>query len=162
MSQTNIKQFPSNKHLLLTKEGLDELRAKLDNLRKERYVLCNELRDIDPDERVDHIMSTDAIKMLELNEAEVSRIADVLQNSAIIAKDEHPSDVRIGSTVNLRFGNHTVEYTLVDPIEADPSANKISEKSPLGSALIGKKAHEHISFVAPRGMVYSYQLDYIA
>ena len=162
MRQKSIKQLPSNKHLLLTKEGLDELRAKLDNLRKVRYELCNDLRNIEPNERTDHIMSTDAVKMLEINEAEVSKIADVLSNAQAITKDEHPSDVKIGSTVNLRFGDHTVEYTLVHPIEADPSAHKISEKSPLGSALIGKKPHEHISFVAPKGIVYNYQLDYIA
>lgn len=161
MNHINIKQFPSNKHYFLTKQGLDELKAELDNLRKERYSVCNELRILDADEKKDHILSTDAIKMLEINESEVSKIADILLNSREIDKDENPSDVHIGSTVNLRFGQHTVEYTLVDSIEADPSAYKISEKSPLGRALLGRHVHESIRFKAPKGKVYRYKLDYI-
>lgn len=161
MSRINIKQFPSNKHFFLTKEGLDELKAKLDALREERYRLCNQLRMMDPDEKVDHILSTDAIKKLEMNEKEVAKLADILLNAKTFSKNEKTSDVRVGSTVNLRFGDQTVAYTLVDPIEADPSANKISEDSPLGRALLGKKAHQKIRFVAPRGKVYSYKLEFI-
>ena len=162
MNHINIKQFPSNKHFLLTKEGLDELKSELDSLRRERYSLCNELRMLDPDEKKDHILSTDAIKMLEINEAEVEKIAEVLQNSQTLDKDDNPSDVHIGSTVNLRFGNHTVEYKLVDSIEANPSAHKISEKSPLGRALLGRHTHDSIRFRAPKGKVYRYKLEYIA
>ena len=162
MNHINIKKFPSNKHFLLTKEGLDELKSELDSLRRERFVLCNELRMLDPDERKDHILSTDAIKMLEINEAEVEKIAEVLQNSQTLDKDENPSDVRLGSTVNLRFGKHEVEYMLVDSIEANPSAHKISEKSPLGRALLGRHINEYIRFKAPRGKIYRYKLEYIA
>ena len=162
MRRINIKKFPSNKHFLLTKEGLDNLKSELDSLRKERYEICDGLRSLDPDEKKDYIFSTDAIKMLQLNENEVDEIADILLNSRTIDKDENPSDVRLGSTVNLRFGNHTVEYTLVDTIEADPSANKISEKSPLGQALLGRHAHEDISFKAPKGKEYRYKLEFIA
>lgn len=162
MSHINIKRIPSNKQYFLTKQGLDELKAELDNLRKERYSVCEELRMLDSDEKKDHILSTDAIKMLEINEAEVDQIADILLNSRELDKDENPSDVHIGSTVNLRFGQHTVEYTLVDSIEADPSANKISEKSPLGRALLGKHIHESIRFKAPKGKIYRYKLEFIA
>jgi transcription elongation factor GreA len=162
MNRINIKKFPSNKNFLLTKEGLDNLKAELDSLRKERYAICEELRSLDADEKQDHILSTDAIKMLQLNESEVNTISDVLLRSKVITKDENPSDVKLGSTVKLRFGDHTVEYTLVDTIEADPSVNKISEKSPLGLALLGRHAHEHIRFMAPKGKVYRYKLEYIA
>lgn len=145
------KYFPSNKHFYVTKEGLDGLRAQLDQLRKERHDVCNRLIGMDPKEKNDHILANDVIKMLEINEDDVMKIADVLQHAEVVAKTESTTDVKVGSTVDLQFEHQTLKYTLVSTIEADPSKNKISENSPLGKALLGKKEHETVAITTPKG-----------
>ena len=60
--------------------------------------------------------------------------------------------VRIGSTVELENGAKMV-YTIVGPVEADPLAGKISNESPIGSALMGKKAGDKVTIETPKGTV---------
>jgi len=162
MNYINIKYFPSNKHFYLTKKGLDEMKDRLDALRNERYSVCQHLRKMDPRERADYIFANDIIKKLDMNEAEVDRISEALQHSSVVTKEINSSSVKLGSIVNLRFEDRLVKYRLVETLEADPSHNKISEKSPLGRTLIGRKAHESVKFVTPIGKVFNCVVDSIA
>jgi transcription elongation factor GreA len=163
MNYKHIKQyFPSNKHFYLTKDGLDGLRAKLDHLRKQRFAICNQLMKMDSKEKIDFILTNDIIKILQINEEDVMKIADVLQHAELVKPDANPMDVRLGSTVNLQAGDQTFQYTLVSTIEADPSENKISENSPLGQALIGRKRRETISLTTPKGQKQQYKVLSIA
>ena len=157
----NHKYFPSNKHTYLTKEGLDELKSKLDELRTERFDVCDQLRKMDSKEKFEHILSTDAIKMLQMNESEVTKISEVL-NNAVTVNGNNKSDIQLGSRVDLKFGNNTLEFMLVDSIEADPSNHKISDKSPLGKALLSKKTKETVKLLSPRGKEYFYKVLHIA
>jgi transcription elongation factor GreA len=158
----NKFKFSSNKHVYLTKEGIDKMRARLDYLAKERYSMCNRLRHMDPKEKAEYILSADEIKMLQFHENEIQRISEVLQNASLLVKDRQATDVRLGSTVKLRMGGDTLEYTLVDPIEADPSGKKISKECPLGKALLGRKARELVKVKNSKGKMYSYEVLAIA
>jgi transcription elongation factor GreA len=158
MNYKNVKYFPSNKHFYLTKKGLDGLRKQLNSLRKEQIKMCRSLIDMDRKEKEEFIISTDAVNYLENIEAEVSKISDVLKRADIIQKNKTGSNVELGSTVFLESDNRKAEYTLVNSIEADPSANKISENSPLGKALLGKKEHSMIKILTPRGKKLFYRV----
>lgn len=164
MKHLNIKHFPSNKHFYLTKEGLDELKAKLDNLRRERTMICKDLMNMDQKEKNEHILSLDAIKIIEMNEKEVVEIDEILHHSSVvdgqISKMTH-DNVKIGSTVFIKDGHKKYKYKLVDSIEANPMQNKISDESPLGRALIGKHMHDIVSFIAPKGKKFTYEVDSI-
>lgn len=162
MNHQIFKTNPSNKHSYLTKEGLDELKVKLDKLRKERFELCERLRKMDAQEKTDCLLTTNDIAVLERNELEVKKIADIIRSAVLVEKNDNPTDVRLGSTVDLRFGEQTIKFTLVNPIEADPSMHKISERSPLGRALFGRKKHETVHFVTPKGKTVDYRIDAIA
>jgi transcription elongation factor GreA len=156
------KYFPSNKKISLTKEGLDELKNKLNQLRQERYDICDRLRKMDPKEKAEYILANDEIKMLEINEAEVNRISGILQNAVLVTKSHNPIDVQLGSTVSLRFGNKIIKYTLVSPIEADPFVNKISGESPLGKLLLGRRVHDRIRMRTHKGRENGYEILSIA
>lgn len=159
MNYINIrKYFPSNKHLYLTKDGLDRLKVKLDRLRQQRFAICSRLLQMDDKEKDEYILANDLIKVLEINEDDTYKIADVLQHAEPMIAKDHPYDVEVGSTVKLQFGDQTIQYMLVDSIEADPSANKISEQSPLGRALLGRKRREVVSVKTPRGDERSYKV----
>lgn len=158
MNRTNIKRFPSNKHFHLTKKGLDSLRSQLNQLRKEQVILCKRLLNMDLKEREDYLASTDAYGRLDVIESEVLKISNILQHADVISRNKKHSNIGLGSIVFLESDLKKVNYTLVSSIEADPSANKISDNSPLGKALIGKKEHSTVSIASPRGKKFLYKV----
>lgn len=162
MNCEHINSFPSKRHYYLTKEGLDELKIKLDQLRYERFSIYKRLRKMDNKEKVEHIITNDVIELLAINEENVMKISDVLNHAEPVIKNVDQSDVKIGSTVNLLLGNQTYQYTLVSTIEANPLEHKISENSPLGMALFGKKEQELINMVTPKGEKRQYKVLSIA
>lgn len=158
MNYQNIKILPSNKHVLLTKKGLDRLKAQLDLLNKERSSMCKRLLRMDKREKEEYIASTNAINMLEKNEMEIMRITDVLMHADVVEKKKKHSDVRLGSTVSLLIGDQPAKYTIVNSIEADPSAHLISKESPLGKALLGKKKRSKIRLSNSKGQHFRYKV----
>lgn len=158
MNSNIINRFIQNKHhCLLTKDGLDNLKAKLDHLNSERHRIYDHIRKVDPKDKFDYLTSTDEIRALQRNEAEVEKIVKILRYAQVIDKKDS-NYVELGSTVDLKLGNNVVKYTLVDSIEANPLLNKISPESPLGRALIGKKLHEIVRFANRKGRKYNYEV----
>jgi transcription elongation factor GreA len=113
---------------------------------------------MDQKEKIEYILANDIIKLLEINEEKMMNISEIIQRSEIAEKDSNPTNVKIGSVVDLEFGDKTLKYTLVSTLEADPSANKISEKSPLGQALLGKQKSEIVKLITPKGLALRYKL----
>ena len=77
-----------------------------------------------------------------------------IRAARVIEKSEITSDVvSIGATVRLRDveANKTVEYQIVGSAEANPAENKLSNESPVGKAILGKKKGETVEVSAPRG-----------
>lgn len=89
-----------------------------------------------------------------LVEDRIARLEDLLKN-AVIANKGSSDVVTVGSTVRLtREGeNKSHLYTIVGSEEADMSQGKVSNMSPLGSALLGHKEGDHIQVTTPKGIV---------
>ncbi len=87
------------------------------------------------------------------NEDRINQIEGILKNSVIVKKHSS-SIVEVGTTVVVQKekGGETV-YHMVGQEEADLSLNKISNKSPLGQALFGKKKGDIFSIETPKGLV---------
>lgn len=83
-------------------------------------------------------------------DARLRRVNFLLQYGVIVASANN-GIVDIGSTVMLDDGEQTVEYKIVGGEESNPSLGKISHRSPLGKALLGKKVGEKVLFSAPMG-----------
>ena len=66
--------------------------------------------------------------------------------------EEIPTDhVGIGSVVTINDDEEDWEFTLVSPVEANPNREKISDESPVGEALMGKKVGDSVSVTTPAG-----------
>ena|ERR1035437_915046 len=87
-------------------------------------------------------------------EDRINQIEQMLR-SATVVKKHSSSSVEIGTTVKVRKENSKDEitYSIVGAEEADMSANKISNKSPLGEALFGKVKGDVVSIKTPKGLV---------
>jgi len=86
-------------------------------------------------------------------EARIAELEDVLSRAVLISHSESSSFVDIGSTVkSQKEGSPEVEtYVIVGSEEADPEHRRISNESPLGRALMGKKIGDEVSLKTPKG-----------
>lgn len=139
------------KQYQLTEEGRQELIVELEELKGRRGEIAEKIADArslgDLSENADYDAARDEQGQAETRIAEIE---DILLNAEIISGGKS-SKVTVGSKVTLQFGTKTVVYQIVGPVEADPLEGKISNESPLGSALLGKKAGESVEIETPKG-----------
>ena len=150
------------KEVYLTKEGLQELKEKLDYMVTVRRMECAEnikkAREFgDLSENAEY----DAAKQEQgFVEAEIKELTEKLQHVVLIEDCASTSEVSIGNTViikDIEF-DEEVEYRIVGTTEADIMSGKISNESPLGRAIIGKKAGDIVNVPAPNGSLIEYQI----
>lgn len=135
----------------LTKEGVAELKAELAELKmKQRDVIdaIKTARDQgDLSENAEYHAAKEEQERIESRLAEVNHI---LTNAEIITRRGN-STVGIGNSVSVKLGRKTVTYHIVDSIEANPLESKISDESPIGKVLMGKKVGDIAEIQLPAG-----------
>lgn len=142
----------------LTKEGYDKLRAELQELkgkgRNEMAQAIQKAREMgDLSENAEYDAAKDAQGLLEMR---ISKLETIVANSRIIDDtDIDPSKAFILSSVKMKNSKsgQEVKYTLVAEQEADIKRGKISVKSPVGKAILGKSVGELVEIQAPAGII---------
>lgn len=141
----------------LSKEKHKEIQEELERLKSEgRLTVAERLKaakDLgDLSENSDYQEARDDQARLE---SRIGALEEAIRNSVIIVqKTGGVTDaVRIGSKVKIKRAKETVEYTIVGSNEADPSKGFVSNASPIGVALIGKKVGETAIMQTPKGAV---------
>lgn len=86
-------------------------------------------------------------------EERVLQIEEILRNSVIVTSKHRTDIVGIGSVVTVRKGKEEKTFTIVGSEEADIAQGKISNQSPLGKAIMGKKKGDEYSYTTPQGTV---------
>jgi transcription elongation factor GreA len=84
-------------------------------------------------------------------EERIAVLEEILKNAVIVGNKHKTDAVGIGSVVTLKRGRDTKIYTIVGSEEADVATLKISNKSPLGESMMGRKKGEDFMCVTPRG-----------
>ena len=145
----------SRKPTQVTQEGLDRLSAELHELIEvRRPALVAAVAEARSHGDLRENAAYDAARQDQaMNERRISELESMLQNVTVVDTSSSSNGIiRIGSKVTVDFGDdEPEEYTLVGAIEAKPSANMISNESPLGKALNGKRAGETTYFFSPGG-----------
>jgi transcription elongation factor GreA len=152
------------KEVILTPEGYEKLKVEIDTLSTEkrrevadRIRVAREFGDITENAEYD-----DAKNEQAMLEHKIAQLEERLSNARVIqTRDVDLSVVSIGAKVRLKDvdANQTVEYTIVGSAEANPSEQKLSNESPVGKAIIGKKKGETVEVSAPRGSLKYKILD---
>ncbi|AUS98157.1 transcription elongation factor GreA [Clostridium thermosuccinogenes] len=154
----------TNKEIVLTYEGLKKLEDELEYLKgvkrrevAERIKQALSFGDISENSEYDEAKNEQAYM-----EARIVQLENMLKNAKVIDEDDIKTDqVSVGAKVKLldMEYNEEVDYTIVGSTEADPAKSKISNESPVGKALMGKKKGEVVEVDAPAGVIKFKILD---
>lgn len=141
----------------LTAEGVKNLRRELDHLvNVKRPALAERLRRAiqqgDLSENADYITAKEEQGFLE---GRVQQIEAMLRRAVIIQENGPTDEVALGSRVTIvEDGMDESEvFHIVGPAEADPANGKVSNESPLGRALMGRRVEDAVSVEAPGGEI---------
>ena len=149
-----------NKEILITQEGYDKIVEELDYLKSvkraevaERIKVAISFGDISENAEFDEAKNEQAQM-----EERIYKLENQLRVAKIIeAEDLEHGAVSIGANVKIEIKDPSMkkavieEYVIVGSTEADPAENKISNESPIGSALLGKKIGDKITVQVPLG-----------
>jgi transcription elongation factor GreA len=144
------------KDVILTPEGLEKLKDELEQLTTvkrrevaERIKDAREYGDISENSEYD-----DAKNEQAMLESRIASLEEKLRSASVIDASELDSDVvRVGSQVSVKDegSGKSLKYTIVGSTEANPSENRLSNESPVGKALLGRKKGDSVKVTLPNG-----------
>lgn len=140
-------------NFILTQEGKDKLEEELHFLETEkraeigeRIKTAREFGDISENSEYD-----DAKNEQGMVEARIAEISHILSEATVVTVPKRSNKVNIGSIVTVDMGDRERVFTIVGGAESDAAAGKISNESPVGSALLGHKKGDTIEATGPTG-----------
>jgi transcription elongation factor GreA len=141
---------------VLTPEGLEELKTRIEHLRvtrrrevAERIKEAREFGDIAENSEYD-----DAKNEQAMLEKQIADLEDQLRNARVIDQRSVDTDVvGVGVTVHVKDQKteKSTKFRIVGSAEADPAGSKLSNESPVGKALLGRRRGETVTVPVPRG-----------
>ena len=146
------------KEFILTQEGYDNLEKELERLKtEERYAIAERIKvalgfgDLSENSEYDEAKNAQA-----QNEMKIAELEEKIKYAKIIDESEVDLEVvqvgNIVKVIDMEF-DEEIEYTIVVSTEVDLTQNKISNESPLGMALIGKRKKDVVEVQAPMGII---------
>ncbi|MBV9232799.1 MAG: transcription elongation factor GreA [Candidatus Eremiobacteraeota bacterium] len=155
----------NEKEIVLTAEGLTKLERELDELKSvhrrevnDRIRQAKEYGDLSENAEYE-----DAKQEQAFIEGRILKLEAMIRNARLIDESEYAADeVHLGALVKVRDvkNNDIYEFAIVGSAEADPSNRRISNESPLGSALMGHKKGVTVDVTTPRGLA-KYKIESI-
>ncbi len=149
--------------IYLSREGLEKLQKEMEYLRTVRRhdVAENIQLSRERGGTVSNAEYEEARNDLAFNEGRILTLENLLNNAIIIEESRGSSDaVEVGSTVTVQDQDgRTYQYSITGSAEADPAQGKISNISPIGKSLLGKRLHEIAEVSVPSGKI---KLDILA
>ncbi len=154
-------------YMYISKEGLEKLKKELHYLKSEkRPELSQKISDArdfgDLKENAEYHAAKEALSLLE---TKIAKLEESIRRAKVVDPSKVGNDyVAIYTTVVMKdlARNKKVKYTLVSQEESDFKSGKISTNSPVGRALLGKKAGEEVHIQVPAGLMKYQILEIIA
>ena len=151
-----------NNETLITAEGLEQLKSELDELKLvKRKEISEKIKAALAFGDISENAEYDEAKNEQANvESRIAKLELMIKNAKVIKTSKKNGIVNIGSKVkikDLEF-DEEMEYTIVGSAEADPFKGRISNVSPLGEALLGKKLGQIIEVESPAGEKIRYEI----
>ena len=146
----------AEKAVPMTKEGIQRLQKELDHLLEvrrpevaERIHAAKELASAQNNAEYEEAKNEQAFV-----EGRILTLEHLLQNVSVIDEEaaHNATRVQLGSTVEVDADGRKMSYTIVGPAEANPGEGKLSNESPVGRALLGKRVGDEVQVQVPKGV----------
>jgi transcription elongation factor GreA len=149
--------------ILLTREGYEEKKARLEFLKKRREEIADYIHEAKEAGDVSESSAyEDAKNSQAMNEGAILELEHILENAQILetpVAEDGKKIVRLGSTVDLETDTGRARtFQLVSSVEADTLSNKLSDQSPVGKALLGKTEGDRVEATTQNGTVVVYTI----
>ena len=143
----------NNKTQYISEDGLAKLRAELEELiNVRRQEIAQRIHDAkEHGDLAENAEYEDAKNEQAFVEGQIQRLEALIKNATIIDENHSTDHVQIGSTVSVESGDGKEHFTIVGSAEAKPAEGRISNESPVGRALLGKKKGEKVVVKVPAG-----------
>ena len=148
----------ADKEFLLTQEGLDQHKEELEFLKTtrrteiaEKIKVARGFGDLSENAEYDEAKNEQG----EI-ESRIAKVEDMIRNAKTIEVDLNSDVVGVGNTVTVfdEEFDETLDYKIVGTAESDPVKGFISNESPVGAALLGKKVDDRVEVETPNGKMY--------
>lgn len=140
---------------LVTEEGLKKLQDELEERTTTvRQGIANAIKEAKEQGDLSENAEYSAAKEQQAeNEQKVAELEMILKDVEIAEHNDSDTSAQIGSAVSVKVKGKEITFEIVGSNEADPAANKISNESPIGKALIGSNAGDKVKVTTPSGDV---------
>ena len=143
-----------HKQFKLTAEGIAELEKEMNTLISSRGEMAERIKSArEFGDLAENAEYSAARQEQEHAEARIAEIDHILKNAETITQPKKKDVVGLGNTVVLRNKDGERSFTIVGSVEADPLEGKISDESPIGQALLGKKLGEAVEIKTPAATI---------
>ncbi len=147
--------MPPDGQQYLTSEGLAKLKSELKELktvkRKEIAQRIQEAKELgDLSENAEYAEAKTEQAFIE---GRIIELENILKNALVIKSDKNSDQVKVGSSLKVKTQTGELTLTIVGSNEADPTRGLISNESPLGQALLGRKVGDMVEVKVPAGIV---------
>ncbi len=138
----------------ITPEGKQKLEAELQQLKERRVGVIERLKSAkelgDLSENSEYTEARDTQGSIDMR---IMEIEQTLKNCTVTSGPTNKDIVEIGNKVELKGPKGVLKFTIVGSVEADPSAGEISNESPIGQAVMGRKVGDKVTAELPTGAV---------
>ena len=142
----------NHKTIQFTEEGYKKIEEKLATLLKTREEVVVRLRTA---REMGDLSENGAYKYAKFElgniARELRRLRQLIQNGVVVPKKATNGHIAFGSVVSMKSEKHTMTFTLVSEFESNPTKKKLSMKSPVGAAVLGKKVGDTVVIRTPSG-----------
>lgn len=144
------------KQHLLTRNALNKLENELDSLISKRKEISLEIKKArefgDLSENAEYHAAREA---QSLNETEILRVKSILENHQLVEESSDKEIININSKLKIKYleDNEVETIKIVSSIESDPFEGLLSNESPIGGALLGRKCGEVLDITTPSGVI---------
>jgi len=148
------------REVVLTEEGYNKLKEEIEHLQTvkvpevaQRIKEAREFGDISENSEYD-----DAKNEQAWVESRIIEVTQILARATVVDAPTRSDKVSLGSKAKLESANGVTVYQVVGSAEADPSNNKISNESPVGQAIMGRKRGDAVKVTTPTGKIIEYKI----
>lgn len=144
------------KKTLLTESALVRLQQEYDELIEKRHQISEEIKRArgfgDLSENAEYHAAREAQSH---NETDILKLKEILDSYELVQETTDKDSITIGSKLRVKYldTNEIEELKIVTKIESDPLNNMISNESPIGAALMGKKPGDKVEAISPNGPI---------